>query len=86
MISPWQIGILLLIVVLLFGTSKLKNMGSDLGSALKGFKKAVKDEVEIKDDAKDADFEPLDKPVVKSNESATDSTVQGASQKSANKE
>lgn len=42
-ISIWQLLIILLIVVLLFGTKKLKSMGSDLGSAVKGFKNAVKD-------------------------------------------
>ena len=36
--------LILVIVILLFGTKKLKNIGSDLGGALKGFKKAVKDE------------------------------------------
>ena len=39
-----QILIILLIVVLLFGTKKLRNLGSDLGGALKGFKSAVKDD------------------------------------------
>ena len=43
-ISPWQIGILLVVVILIFGTSKLKNMGKDLGGAVKGFKKAMNDE------------------------------------------
>lgn len=36
--------ILLVVVVVIFGTSKLKNAGKDLGSAVKGFKDAVKDE------------------------------------------
>jgi len=43
-ISPIQIGIILLIVILIFGTKKLKNVGSDLGEAVKGFKKGIKDE------------------------------------------
>lgn len=43
-ISIWQLLIILVIIVLLFGTKKLKNIGSDLGSAVKGFKKAVADE------------------------------------------
>jgi sec-independent protein translocase protein TatA len=42
-ISIWQLLIVLAIIVLLFGTKKLKNIGSDLGGALKGFKNAVKD-------------------------------------------
>ncbi|CAA0082546.1 Sec-independent protein translocase protein TatA [Zhongshania aliphaticivorans] len=43
-ISIWQLLIILAIVVLLFGTKKLKGMGSDLGGALKGFKDSMKDE------------------------------------------
>lgn len=54
-ISIWQLVIILVIVVLLFGTKRLKNIGSDLGSAVKGFKKSINDEqaVEKKDDASD---------------------------------
>ncbi len=40
-ISIWQLLIVLVIVLLLFGTKRLRNMGSDLGAAFKGFKKAV---------------------------------------------
>lgn len=43
-ISIWQLLIVLLIVVLLFGTKKLKSLGSDLGGAIKGFKNAVNDD------------------------------------------
>lgn len=42
-ISMWQLLIVLAIIVLLFGTKKLKNLGGDLGSAVKGFKKAMSD-------------------------------------------
>ncbi|SCZ60972.1 Sec-independent protein translocase subunit TatA [Thiohalomonas denitrificans] len=42
-ISIWQLLIVLAIVILLFGTKKLRNVGGDLGGALKSFKKAVKD-------------------------------------------
>ena len=48
-ISIPQLMIILLIVALLFGTKKLRNIGGDLGSALKGFKNAIKDD-EPKDD------------------------------------
>ena len=41
-ISIWQLVIILAIVILLFGTKKLKNLGGDLGSAINSFKKAVK--------------------------------------------
>lgn len=43
-ISIWQLAIIAVIVVLLFGTKKLRNLGSDLGSAVKGFKKSVSDD------------------------------------------
>ena len=50
--SIWHWLIVLLIVVLLFGTSKLKNMGKDLGGAVKGFKDGMK---EASSDDKPAD-------------------------------
>lgn len=79
-ISIWQVLIVLAIVILLFGTSKLKNVGSDLGSALKGFKKAVSEEE--KDTAKeDADFEPLDKPAAKTEEPIVGQTTDAGKQK-----
>jgi sec-independent protein translocase protein TatA len=40
-ISIWQLAIVLLIVVLIFGTKRLKSIGGDLGGAVKGFKKAM---------------------------------------------
>ena len=43
-----ELVIVLVIVLLLFGTTKLKSLGSDLGSAIKGFRTAVSDEEEIK--------------------------------------
>ncbi|MEE3321600.1 MAG: Sec-independent protein translocase subunit TatA [Pseudomonadota bacterium] len=48
-ISIWQLLILLAIVVLLFGTKKLRNIGGDLGGAVKGFKSAMKDGEEEQD-------------------------------------
>ncbi|MCM8856905.1 MAG: Sec-independent protein translocase subunit TatA [Candidatus Thiodiazotropha sp.] len=48
-ISIWQLLIILAIVLLLFGTKRLKNIGSDLGGALKGFKGAMKDGEEKED-------------------------------------
>ncbi|NUZ05731.1 Sec-independent protein translocase subunit TatA [Piscinibacter koreensis] len=41
--SVWHWLIVLLVVVLIFGTKKLKNLGSDLGGAVKGFKDGVRD-------------------------------------------
>ena len=43
-ISPWSLVLILVIVLLLFGTKKLRGLGGDLGGALKGFKKAMADE------------------------------------------
>jgi len=40
----WQLLILLLIVVLVFGTKRLRNIGSDLGGAVKGFRKGLEDD------------------------------------------
>ncbi|SDJ18046.1 Sec-independent protein translocase subunit TatA [Billgrantia gudaonensis] len=43
-ISIWQLLIVLGIIILIFGTKKLRNVGSDLGGAVKGFKQAVNEE------------------------------------------
>jgi sec-independent protein translocase protein TatA len=51
----WELLIILLIVVFLFGTKRIKSLGADLGSAIKSFRGAVREEqneaVEKKDDA-----------------------------------
>lgn len=49
-ISLWQLLIILAIVVLIFGTKKLTSMGSDLGGAVKGFRKAMGDADKDEDD------------------------------------
>lgn len=49
--SLWHWLVVLLIVVLVFGTKKLKNIGSDLGGAVKGFKDGMKDGSAPPDDA-----------------------------------
>lgn len=54
-ISIWQLLILLVIVVLIFGTKRLRNLGGDLGSAMKDFRGAMKDS-----DAADEDDETTD--------------------------
>ncbi len=52
-IGIWQLVIILLIVVLVFGAKKLRNIGGDVGSAIKNFKQAVKqDEDDGEDEAK----------------------------------
>ena len=43
-ISIWQLAIIAVIVVLLFGTKKLRGIGGDLGGAIKGFKKAMNED------------------------------------------
>jgi sec-independent protein translocase protein TatA len=55
-ISPMQLLIILLIVALLFGTKKLRNIGGDLGGAVKGFKKAMKDEEKPSVEKKEGDI------------------------------
>ena len=50
-ISIWQLLIVLVIVMLLFGTKKLRNLGSDLGGAVKGFRSAVKQGTDDVDEA-----------------------------------
>jgi len=47
-ISIWQLLIVLVIVLLIFGTKKFRNMGNDLGSAVKGFRNAMNDGEENK--------------------------------------
>ena len=49
-ISIWQLLIILLIVALLFGTKKLRNIGADLGSAIKSFRGAMKEGENEKED------------------------------------
>lgn len=68
--SPWQLLILLVIVLLLFGTKRLRNLGSDLGNAVKGFKKSMGDE----SDNTDADDESLQHKNKKDNESDSDTS------------
>lgn len=52
-IGIWQLLIVLAIIVLLFGTKKLRGIGTDLGDAIKGFRSSIKDEP-AKDDNKDS--------------------------------
>ena len=54
-ISVWQLLILLLIVVLVFGTKRLRNMGGDLGAAVKGFRKGMADVQEDLDEKLEPD-------------------------------
>ncbi len=58
-ISIWQLLIILAIVVMLFGTKRLRGLGGDLGGAIKGFKKALNEEPEEKIEA--AKEKPVEK-------------------------
>lgn len=53
-ISIWQLLIILVIIVLLFGTKRLRNIGNDLGSAIRGFRSSIKDPEESAE--QDANF------------------------------
>ena len=63
--SLWQLLIVLVIVLLLFGTKKLRNLGGDLGSAIKSFRGAVKDsgKEETTEKSEQLEQEPADKVV-----------------------
>ncbi len=50
-ISIWQLLIILAIVLLLFGAKRLRNIGTDLGEAVKGFRSSVKDTENDEDNA-----------------------------------
>jgi len=65
-ISIWQLLIVLAILILIFGTKKLKNLGGDLGGAVKGFKEAVNKE----DDDKNAQAKAIDGESKKDDKSA----------------
>ncbi|CNI24417.1 Sec-independent protein translocase protein TatA [Yersinia aldovae] len=81
-ISIWQLLIIAVIVVLLFGTNKLRTLGSDLGASIKGFKKAIGDDTQTPPTnadktSNDADFAKsiteVQQPVVKAEESKSKS-------------
>jgi sec-independent protein translocase protein TatA len=57
-ISIWQLLIILLIVILIFGAKKIRNIGSDLGSAIKNFKQAVKEGEEGEEESAQAENQP----------------------------
>lgn len=59
-LSPWELIIILVIVLLLFGGKRLKNLGGDLGASIKGFKKAMSEE-EQKPSIQAEDAEELEK-------------------------
>ena len=52
-ISIWQLLIVLVIVIAIFGTKKLRTLGSDVGSAVKGFRSAMNEAEETKEELTD---------------------------------
>ena len=63
-IGIWQLLIILVIVLLLFGTKRLRNLGGDLGSAIKGFKGAMSDGAKEKDKDKEQLEQKPDEKVI----------------------
>jgi len=59
--SIWHWLIVLVIVMLIFGTKKLRNMGTDLGSAVRGFKEGMREGAATQDPAQDAPVRLTDK-------------------------
>ena len=59
-ISIWQLLIILAIVVMLFGTKRLRGMGGDLGEAIKGFKNSMSDDKKDESGESDEDLDNID--------------------------
>ncbi len=66
--GPFELIIILVIVLLLFGGKRLKNIGGDLGNAIKGFKTSMKEESKEEIDVKD---EIIEAKIVKEDEKQT---------------
>ena len=75
-ISLWQLLIILVIVVVIFGTKRLGSIGTDLGGAVKGFRKAMNDAEKDDDPAK------LDKPDAEFSEAGADNAKSSDSEHS----
>lgn len=65
-ISIWQLLIILAIVIVVFGTKRLGNIGGDLGNAIKSFKKAMHEDDSKPAETRDADFPQSDQAGVAS--------------------
>ncbi|MBQ0764342.1 twin-arginine translocase TatA/TatE family subunit [Marinobacter psychrophilus] len=77
-ISIWQLLIVLGIVILLFGTKKLRNIGTDLGGAIRGFKKSMTDDVGKTDTSNPDNLEEKDNAQFQ--QSATDEKARDKTQ------
>ena len=58
--GPFELIIILAIVILIFGGKRLKNLGSDLGGAIKGFKSSVKDAEKEEEETIEVEVEEID--------------------------
>ena len=58
--GPFELVIILAIVILIFGGKRLKNLGSDLGGAIKGFKSSVKDAETEEEETIEVEIEEID--------------------------
>lgn len=75
--SIWHLIILLVVVVVIFGTGKLRHIGSDLGNAMRDFKKGLngdEDEVKRKDEAERLRADPPASPADKATQAQRDSS------------
>ena len=59
-LSGWELLVALAIVLLVFGPKRLKNLGSDLGNAIKGFRRAVSDKEETGESKPSGEPKPID--------------------------
>ena len=72
--GPFELVIILAIVILIFGGKRLKNLGSDLGGAIKGFKSSVKDAETEKEEIIEAEVEEIDNDNEAENEASENSS------------
>ena len=77
-ISVWQLLIVLLIVILIFGTKRMKNIGGDLGGAIKSFRKGMTEADKAKDELSEIEQEFTDS----SSEDTSDSSSEDTSEES----
>lgn len=76
-ISPWSLLVILVIVVVIFGTKRLRNAGGDLGGAVKNFKESMKtgeDEVTSASNAKKEALQDAKEDVIEATSKVKDST------------
>lgn len=81
-ISPWSLLVILAIVLLIFGTKRLRNMGGDLGGALKNFRSAMKDGEKDGENGHDKDADdktkgPMDPQRLNRDEPEIEGTITG---------